>query len=712
MAFKNLETLYNEKVNELYSTAKTKFENGRASTGRNDEPLIVRRPGEGYFTVADRIGGRSTPVNSSLQDVKRLTLFTLSVRGVAFLAKQQLLQTGNTFEQTRIINPAFAVGNAVPFLHIRRHLRPLRGLVGKTDTSQANVRKLGQLQKSTYDSFIKTPSIGGFLKKISGPIASTISAVTAKKNVGEEFGYDETGWKQSRPELARKIFYPGLGLVNKTFKHGGKVETQTFTTIRYGMLSRPTEPISRKYTTYLNITNDSEQWAPLIYRRKVSFGTPFSNQVGDISRGDPVISEIAEAKSLLKFYTKFKFDDTDDNIPALLSDQNENFSTENLLDTYDTVTLDDKRTTSLIFEDAPHLTAGNTIPIVLDEAKLQYGVLDKTAWYEENGGTPGELMPFLKYFRGDAESITDGGQFDVTNPSTTNAKSLALNPDGTRKKISYIKDPANINELLDRNVLEPYKYINGADDGFEDAITVSFAIGKNDHIKFRAFITDLTENSSPQYQSLQYIGRVEKFINYTGVQREASFKLSVLAFSKDELESVWRRINYLTGMTFPYGFTRGVLQPNIVRLTIGNVYKDQPGYISSLSKTFNQISETWDLDNEVPIGASMDMKFTIIEKSTMVADSPFHGITENSPGFSPTLNIAQQLNTLDPNNFPRGAAQTTRVEQRAPTIPTADLNRRVNVLPPPGVIQIPTVNVPIPEINLARPQTPIRFGGG
>jgi hypothetical protein len=109
MSFKNLEQRFNEKVNELYAGAKTKFDNGRPSTGANDDPLIVRRPGEGYFTVADRVGGRSLPINSTIQDVKRLTLFTLSVRGIAFLAKQQLLQTGNTFELTSVINPAFVV---------------------------------------------------------------------------------------------------------------------------------------------------------------------------------------------------------------------------------------------------------------------------------------------------------------------------------------------------------------------------------------------------------------------------------------------------------------------------------------------------------------------------------------------------------------------------------------------------------------------------
>jgi hypothetical protein len=156
------------------------------------------------------------------------------------------------------------------------------------------------------------------------------------------------------------------------------------------------------------------------------------------------------------------------------------------------------------------------------------------------------------------------------------------------------------------------------------------------------------ETSNPQYQPFQYIGRTEKFVNYTGVQREISFKISVLAFSKDELNVVWRRINYITGMVFPYGFTRGILQPNIVRLTIGKIYIDQPGYISGLSTNFNEPSPSWDLDEQVTIGATMDIKFILIEKASKIADSPFYGITEtmdskSSQRFKTKIEVPTQL---------------------------------------------------------------------
>lgn len=691
MAFKNLEQRFNEKVDDLYGGAKLKFENGRPSNGANDDPLITRSPGDGYWGIGE---GRGIPVRSAAQDLKRLTLFTLSVRGISFLAKQQLLQTGNTFESTRIINPAFVLSNAIPFIHAKRALDvpiTIRGIgrqllgggeiaqrifgSGGQKKDQTSLRKIGQLQLETYNKVAgKKDLIGGALKKIP-VIGQTVNAVRAKRSVGDGI-YD---YNNSRPELSTStgtdtatsfLRFVGLGSLGSTLKGTDNSnyimtkyvkDTNRFQNGQTTIFTPLYGPIGTGYKTYLKFSDGEGKWVPV------------TGKGDDYKNGINIPIDLDESVSR-----------------ELISENAEN---------------------QLVNEETLRADYG-AIDAKLKEIRGEYKQ-NRQDWYESDlGGNSEGTAPYLKYFSGDAESITDGGQYDYISNQGTNAKELAKSRVNKSKKISYIKDPSNINELLDRNVLEPYKYINGADDGFEDAITVSFAIGKNEHIKFRAFISDLTENSSPQYQSLQYIGRIEKFINYTGVQREASFKISVLAFSKDELESVWRRINYLTGLTFPYGFTRGVLQPNIVRLTIGNVYKDQPGYISSLSKTFNQISETWDLDDQVPIGATMDMKFTIIEKATMVADSPFHGITENSPGFSPTLNVAQALNSLDPNSFPRGVAQTTRVEQRAPTVATNDLNRRVNVLPPPGVIQIPTVNVPIPQINLARPQTPIRFGGG
>jgi hypothetical protein len=526
MAFKNLEQRFNETVNDLYAGAKLKFDGGRASTGANDDPLITRRPGDGYFGGIDRFGGRSTPVSSTIQDVKRLTLFTVSTRGVAFLAKQQLLQTGNTFEQTRLINPAFVIGNAVPFLHIRRHLRPITGEFGITasrDSIRVNARKLGQLQSGTFESSIakynlnrsgKTPGIGqrlgAALKSIAGPFTSTFSAITAKRDIGEEGGRntvpsvlplqfgknvpEDPGWAKSRPEMD---------------------------------------------TVVKEAENSSAEY---IFRS--------AKELGDAE------------------LTSFRF-------------------------------------------------PGSIVPVQVPE---------------------GISIPYIKYFipGKDSDEATAKGKEKFLGIGTDNSFEYTRDINelrNTGRKISYIRDPLNEPANPESgDLLEFYKDLKTVNDdgseGEDDPIVVSFAMGNDSHVQFRAFIRDINQNATPDYNVHQYIGRIEKFITYSSVQREVGFSLDLVAFSKDELDIVWKRLNYLTAFVFPYGFTRGILQPNIIRFTIGNMFKDQPGYVTSFDVNFTETSESWDIDREVPIAATVNMRLVIIEKDTKTANKPFYGILE------------------------------------------------------------------------------------
>jgi hypothetical protein len=471
MSFKNLQQRFQETVDKLYQGSQLKFDGGKPSTETNDDPLIVRRPGAGYWIRSE---GRGLPIASAAQDVKRLTLFTESRRGILFLAKQQLLQTGNTFADTRLVNPAFVIGNAVPFLHIRRGLRPIRGEFGifaSRDTVYANIRKRGQLQIETYNKQL-TRIVG---QPVTIP-RTTLSPFTIKSNVGEHFGYDETGWQISRPELSANL--------------------------------------------------------PEEFRRQWR-----------------IPGRIAEQQ-------KIEFQQKTDNF---------------------------------FIDFTPDITA----------------------------------QPFIKYFT--------PGEGSITTRSATNARDVAAGA----TKLSYVKDPLNAAPAVSGNILSFYRddlaTVQPNPTGKNDAITVSFAMGGDAHVQFRAFITGLQQSASPQYKTYQYIGRIEKFISYSTVERQVSFKLGIIAFSKDELDIVWKRINYMTGLIYPYGYNKGILQPNIVRMTIGNIYKDQPCYITSLNTSFNELSESWDIDREVPISALLSVSANLIEKDAKTANKPFYGILEPQP---------------------------------------------------------------------------------
>jgi hypothetical protein len=634
MAFKNLESRFNENVNRLYSAGTLKFENGAPSNGRNDDPLIVRKPGNGYWGFGE---SRSLPVRSALIDVKRLTLFTLSKRGLLFLAKQQLLQTGNTFEQTRLINPLFTVGNAVPFLHLRRHLRPITGgpggaLLAKTDVSYANVRKLGQLQKSTYDSFTQNAGggIGAFFKKLAGPITNTISAFTAKKNIGEEFGYgtpsSAEGWKKSRPELGKSDKDYAVGFRPPAFKFGGNISTVGFTRSVYGAIPSSPGSWNGNYTTYLTYSNDKKTWPLTRQTDYASYRLAKYNQVAWPTTGRPDVSNVAKKSGI-----KADYDSAKDYRKAI---------------------------------DSQISTAAEVSQILSDIERLNPRPIVRASGLPVLAEYQGKA--FVRYFSAGNAGLASLNASEIIDGKTSNMqeriKAFKTGP-AQDKRLTYLKDESNLPAALPNNAVskKAYQSINNA---FDDPIVVSFAMGTDGPIRFRAFIKDLQQSATPEYKSYQYIGRMEKFVNYVGVQREISFKLGVIAFSKDELDGCWKRINYLTGLVFPYGFNRGIFQPNIVRLTIGDVYTEQPGYVTSLNTNFNELGTSWEIDGgrQVPIAAEMDIKFTIIEKSSKVADSPFYGITEKMEGFATNL-------TPD---APPGNPIATRVESRKPSNPEYD----------------------------------------
>ena len=554
MAFKNLERRFNENVNKLYAGATLKFDNGIASNGRTDAPLIVRKPGDGQVGIT--LEGRSLPVVSAAQDLKRLTLFQLSRPGLLFLAKQQLLQTGNTFEFTRALNPAFVVANAVPFLHVKRNLRPLGELTGKTDTSYENVRKLGQLQVSTYNN----------LYKKSDP--KFISQYLQQKLFGKTGPDKPTGSKNILGALSSRITGAISGIVGTTL----------------GTLSA-FSPLQKR-----NIGD------------KFGYGTPATPVGWNQSR--PELNSIVNATVVANniYHTDYK----------------KFFTNE-----FDTV-------------------------------------------------------PFIKYFESpDGLKRSDPG--DAKDGPKTSVVTRAANK--RNKTLSYVKDPANAPNLKPGNGPEAYKPINHK---FEDAIVVSFAMGKDAPIQFRAFIKDLNQTATPEYKAYQYIGRMEKFVNYVGVQREISFKLGIVAFGPDELKAVWRRINYLTGLVFPYGFNKGIMQPNIARLTIGNVYVDQPGYVTGLSTNFTELGESWELDagRQVPLAAQMDIKFTLIEKATRIADSPFYGITDGgintkgAPG-TPMSGFSREIPVPKPKNATANSTQDAAQGEKVKTYSIETRDKKV-----------------------------------
>ena len=140
-----LQELFVQRESELYDYVKYPYKDEddtqpyRYTTLNNAEPMNPL------------LEDQSNPISLSVRrDFNRMFQFSKSAKGVVFLGKQQFLQTGNTFTQTRLYNPLNVQIHTVPFVHKSRHLnikQTIESILGGGE----DYLKYARLQKETSD---------------------------------------------------------------------------------------------------------------------------------------------------------------------------------------------------------------------------------------------------------------------------------------------------------------------------------------------------------------------------------------------------------------------------------------------------------------------------------------------------------------------------------------------------------------------------------
>lgn len=235
---------------------------------------------------------------------------------------------------------------------------------------------------------------------------------------------------------------------------------------------------------------------------------------------------------------------------------------------------------------------------------------------------------------------TDSGLFEESAPRTSNTEipvnSLIVSSSTPYDPINktHISKPfgtlVNETKKLDYTKLVPTTA--DQESTTPDIINFTFQTqGINQPIiKFRAFISSLKQSTKPEFAEQKYLGRTERFVSYSGAKRTASLSFNIVAFSKIELETMWAKINYLTGLAFPLGVSNsGFMIPPLFKISIGNIYDAQPCYIETLDFDFIDKDITFDIDNEVSQHINVNMSIVLLEKRSRFHNSPFYQITQN-----------------------------------------------------------------------------------
>jgi hypothetical protein len=153
------------------------------------------------------------------------------------------------------------------------------------------------------------------------------------------------------------------------------------------------------------------------------------------------------------------------------------------------------------------------------------------------------------------------------------------------------------NEKSDIVNLHPYGGSLGSDrinDTEIDFIPFKFRDMVNGKwIIFRAILESISDTSSPEYGEESYIGRPDKVYVYKGSTRNFNVTFKVMPKSVQELITIWEKLNYLRGLTYPTIKSNRMIAP-FASVTVGDMVDKLPVLLQSLNYSVDTAS-TWEI---------------------------------------------------------------------------------------------------------------------
>lgn len=221
----------------------------------------------------------------------------------------------------------------------------------------------------------------------------------------------------------------------------------------------------------------------------------------------------------------------------------------------------------------------------------------------DNGYTDLQVLSDQKSLlgKGDTSIIDFRKNTKSLNYNTHNIETR-VNLGNPGKKADRSDYQKGLPQALDKlNAMQLYQStgVGSAQGDSIDNDLVKFRIGvidndnpsKKTYMHFRAFIDSMSETYTPEWTSEKLLGRAENFYRYNGFDRSLNLSWTVVAQSKQELIPMYRKLNYLASSLAPDYSDSGYMRGNLVTLTLGGWFYEQPGIIRSM---------TLDVPNESP----------------------------------------------------------------------------------------------------------------
>jgi len=223
------------------------------------------------------------------------------------------------------------------------------------------------------------------------------------------------------------------------------------------------------------------------------------------------------------------------------------------------------------------------------------------------------------------------------------------NPGKIGNKSSYVigklnpVDNSSMGPADGLNALPIYESNTGVIENNIKNDLVKFRIGvidnddpkKKTYIHFRAFINGMSDSYSSKWSGTQFVGRGEELYRYGGFSRSVSLSWTMAAQSKEELIPMYQKLNYLASTIAPDYSSKGYMRGNLISLTVGGWFFEQPGFIEGISYDIPDDSP-WEIALNDTIGPSGSFS------DDSVKEMP-HRIEVSGFKFTPIQNFVPQI---------------------------------------------------------------------
>lgn len=263
------------------------------------------------------------------------------------------------------------------------------------------------------------------------------------------------------------------------------------------------------------------------------------------------------------------------------------------------------------------------------------------------------------------------GKEKIRTKYLTGDPSINPSPDGTYTYNSPTVDQVNVADVFQRvNLTERFEDAENLKDFIKFKIAlVDTSNPLNDEVlSFRAFLENMNDNYTGNWNSYTYNGRAEQFHTYSGFDRNISFNFKVAPQSQIELKPLYRKLNYLVSSTAPEYVNRR-MRGRYVRLTMGDWCYEVPGFFPSIGLSWSS-NYPWEMnpDNDNALSQHpliLDVRCTF---------RPIHDFTPESKIDKPF--IIRTGNMIKPySEFPNAPSPMVPIPPRtiSNNIPTPEL---------------------------------------